>query len=738
MAQRDRISAREQRRAKKNARPYKKAKIWPLVLLVTLLGCAAFALGCTFIIRSTVSSYKQQCDLYSQKVNFYVMLLEQKCDYERNIDEQQTDSQLVLALAKADENIGAKTSHENIYYILDEEKNVVYSAGRPGERFDYDEISKAGLYTGNWDDIAAYWEAFTDDELTSAFEGATLDAGGVRGALAKLPSPTDAFNTIYGVSAIPGAADLMKMQSGKLGDLSRIITQFASLYGRNKLLWFEKTFTVGQSTYTLLAGKTAAFSPETLATLSDTVLTMVVVLGVLFILLIWFIISQGVSNRRLSRVAYTDPVTGGANRYRFRVYGDKQLKKLKRRGSDKKWALVLFDVDGFRILNDVYGTTYADNMLKRVNGILTNFVRTKELTARFAGDEFSALVYYNSREELDSRIYELNARLINSLDVPNLHFSFGIYELTASDDDIERAAICAGFAKDAVKRSREKFVGYFDDEMRNAILRERELEAAADEAFAQKQFKVYLQPKYTADGARIGGAEALVRWISPTLGFISPGEFVPLFEKNYMVIRLDLYMLDAVCALQRKWLDEGRELVTVSVNISRSHLSVKTIISDLAGIVDAYSLPHSAIEFELTESAFFDDKDVLLTAIQQLRALSFHVSMDDFGTGYSSLNSLKDLPLDIVKLDRGFFGDSNSRERSETVIKSTISLAKQLNMKIVTEGIETKEQVDFLSANGCDFIQGFYFAKPMPTDDFDKLLYGTNALQQHNITEVKK
>lgn len=688
MAQQDHISAREQRRARKNARPYKKAKIWPLVLLVTLLGCAAFALGCTFIIRSTVSSYKQECDLYSEKVDSYVMLLEQKCDYERDAEPQQTDSQLVLKLAKSDENIGLGASHENIYYILDDEKNVVYSAGRPGERFDYDEISKAGLYTGKWDDIASYWEAFTDDDLTSAFEGAKLDAG----TLIDLPelTPANAPAPISDAGLSPGSFSA-RMQNGKLGDIAKIITQFAALYGRNKLLWFEKTFTVGDSTYTLLAGKTAAFSPETLATLSDTVLTMVVVLGVLFILLMWFIIAQGVSNRRLARVAYTDPVTGGANRFRFRVYGDKLLKKLKRRGFDKKWALVLFDIDGFRILNDVYGTAYADDMLRRVNGILTGFVCLRELTARFAGDEFSALVFYDSQQELEARLYELNARLINSFNVPNLHFSFGIYELTAADDDIERAAICAGFAKDAIKRNREKFIGYYDDEMRKTILRERELEAAAEEAFAKKQFNVYLQPKYTSDGARIGGAEALVRWISPTLGFISPGEFVPLFEKNYMVIRLDLYMLDAVCALQRKWLDAGRELVCVSVNISRSHLSVKTIISDLAGIVDAYSLPHSAIEFELTESAFFDDKTVLLTAIQQLRALSFHVSMDDFGTGYSSLNSLKDLPLDIVKLDRGFFGDSDSRERSETVIKSTISLAKQLNMKIVAEGIETKE-----------------------------------------------
>ena len=218
-----------------------------------------------------------------------------------------------------------------------------------------------------------------------------------------------------------------------------------------------------------------------------------------------------------------------------------------------------------------------------------------------------------------------------------------------------------------------------------------------------------------------------------TLGFIAPGEFIPLFEKNGFIMKLDQYMLSAVCSQQKKWMEEGRELVPISVNISRVHLMDPELVSDIVTTVDFYGVPHEYIELELTESAFFEDKQVLIDTIKQLQQAGFSVSMDDFGSGYSSLNSLKDLPLDVIKLDGEFFRESEDLERSNRIVKNTVELAQHLNMKIVAEGIEKQSQVQFLQEIGCDLIQGFYYAKPMEVTAFEELLYKKAEFVTNNM-----
>jgi EAL domain-containing protein (putative c-di-GMP-specific phosphodiesterase class I) len=184
-------------------------------------------------------------------------------------------------------------------------------------------------------------------------------------------------------------------------------------------------------------------------------------------------------------------------------------------------------------------------------------------------------------------------------------------------------------------------------------------------------------------------------------------------------MQLDDYMLSEVARQQAKWINEGKKTVPISVNISRVHFIQEDLAEHICRIVDEFEVPHNLIELELTESAFFDDKGVLLKTIQKLKEYGFLISMDDFGSGYSSLNSLKELPLDVVKLDAGFFRDSDETGRGKLIVGDTISLAKKLDMKIVAEGIETREQVDFLANMNCDLIQGYYFAKPMPIDEFE-------------------
>ena len=239
-----------------------------------------------------------------------------------------------------------------------------------------------------------------------------------------------------------------------------------------------------------------------------------------------------------------------------------------------------------------------------------------------------------------------------------------------------------------------------------------------DRALANKEFQVYLQPKIQTSEETLAGAEALVRWIHPQDGFIPPNKFIPILEKNGFITKLDDYMLEEVAALQARWITEGRKIVPISVNISRAHFTRTDLAEHICAIVDKYNTPHDVIELELTESAFFDDKNLLLNTVKQLRQAGFSVSMDDFGAGYSSLNSLKELQIDVLKIDADFFRGADAQERGLLIVSEVIDLAKKLDMKIVAEGIESREQVDFLTEQQCDLIQGYFFAKPMPVTEF--------------------
>ena len=218
------------------------------------------------------------------------------------------------------------------------------------------------------------------------------------------------------------------------------------------------------------------------------------------------------------------------------------------------------------------------------------------------------------------------------------------------------------------------------------------------------------------------GAEALIRWNTPDMGLVPPYKFIPIFEDNGFITHIDDYMLTHVARDQRKWLNEGRKCVPVSVNVSRAHFGQGDLAEYICNLIDREGCPRSLLEIELTESAFFDDENAMITTINRLKSYGFLVSMDDFGSGYSSLNSLKDMPLDILKLDAGFFRGSEDNPRTEIVVSEAIRLAKSLNMKTVAEGVEEKSTVDFLASEGCDMIQGYYYSKPMPREEYENTI----------------
>jgi EAL domain-containing protein (putative c-di-GMP-specific phosphodiesterase class I) len=264
---------------------------------------------------------------------------------------------------------------------------------------------------------------------------------------------------------------------------------------------------------------------------------------------------------------------------------------------------------------------------------------------------------------------------------------------------------------------------FYDDEYHKAVLNEAQIENSMADALRNNEFRAYAQPKYDISTNTLIGAELLVRWISPSKGFLEPAAFIPSFEKNGFIYQIDCFMLEEACKSLRRYLDSDIYVLPFSVNLSRITLAHPDFLTSVQEIVDKYYIPHHYIEFEITESIFSEDYENMINVLNQLKSWDFIINMDDFGTGYSALTLLKDLPLDVIKLDHDFLARSVSNDKNTTyILKSIIDMAHSLDIKVVSEGIEKQEQLDMLKALNCEIGQGFLFAKPMPIEDYDKLV----------------
>ena len=299
----------------------------------------------------------------------------------------------------------------------------------------------------------------------------------------------------------------------------------------------------------------------------------------------------------------------------------------------------------------------------------------------------------------------------------------GIYKISKSDNDINTIMDRANTARKTIKGGHKNSFAFYDKEMHKKILKEKEIENSMVDALNNGEFIVYFQPKYSLSDYQIIGAEALVRWDNPQKGLIPPIEFIPVFERNGFIVNIDFYVFEEVCKKIREWMDEGQKVVPISVNLSRMHFVNSNFIEKFKLIVDKYKIPTRLIELELTETAVLDNIEGLLDTMNNLKEKGFVISMDDFGTGYSSLNLLKELPVDILKLDRAFFTEKDESNNEKIVISNVIKMAKELKMKVISEGVETISQVEFLKQIGCDMVQGYLFSKPMPVKEFEKIAF---------------
>lgn len=468
--------------------------------------------------------------------------------------------------------------------------------------------------------------------------------------------------------------------------------------------------------------------------------------GVLMLIPAIFLLSNVVGSikrqRRVTRLLYTDMETGGRNWFGFET----EAKKIVLSGKNAKKCYAILDVNLMKYRNycTYHGMKAGEEFLERVDTFLEKHVGKKELSAHYGKANFAMLLEVNDTKE--ALVERVNLFLQNNIAGQVSHkeckhdgdsmdakaiFHVGVFFLEQERDeagnvkrrrkvDIPKCYNNACAARATIPDEADSTVVCFNQQLLDAQLWEHTVETKMQAALEREEFQVYIQPKYNPVTQELCGGEALIRWISPTEGFIAPGRFIPIFEKNGFITKIDDYMISHTAALQAKWLSEGKRVVPISVNVSRAHFTQADLAEHICALVDAYNLPHEYLEIELTESAFFDDKAALLNTVQKLKGLGFELSMDDFGAGYSSLNSLKDLPLDVLKLDAEFFRGDVDDKRGQIVVSEAIHMAKNLDMRIVAEGVEQKDQVDFLATVGCDMIQGYYFSKPVPVMEFEQ------------------
>lgn len=466
--------------------------------------------------------------------------------------------------------------------------------------------------------------------------------------------------------------------------------------------------------------------------LIEILLASTLIVGVAFIVLIVFMIRSIINFRRVVRLFYTDPVTGGHNWIWFVMGGDEKL--LKRKFRKYSFAVVNLVFTNYRNYCMCHSISEGEEVLIKIDKSLNRQIRNDEMCARASTDGFALLLFFVDEQTLRKRLQTMMDVLQNVDKDHNFVFQTGVDiirpevnsagKIVSRDVSIEKAYNNACTAVTVQGETDPAGVFIFDDRLLQEQRWYDTVQESQMKAVVNNEFEVYYQPKYAPKTLELKGAEALIRWNSPEHGFVSPGRFIPIFEKNGFITEIDHYMISHVAADQKMWLDMGYHPGCVSVNVSRAHFAEKDLAIQIRDMVNAAGCPHDLLEIELTESAFFDDQNAMIETIKALKSFGFKVSMDDFGAGYSSLNSLKDMPLDVLKLDAGFFRGDKAGDRGGIVVAETIKLAKRLHMKTVAEGVEEKEQVEFLASQGCDMIQGYYFAKPMPKSDYMQQLAG--------------
>ena len=409
-----------------------------------------------------------------------------------------------------------------------------------------------------------------------------------------------------------------------------------------------------------------------------------------------------------------DMLTGIYNQERF---FDKTKKMILLHQDE--FVFIRFDINRFKLYNSFFGKEEGDQLIKFIANRMLSYIEENDIctAGRIEADVF-CLCMPNRADLIQDVFFKIKKSLHEYNENYDISPAFGLYVIEDKEMSMDKIYSNATVAAKQSKGNTIHYFTYYTAELEKDIIREQNIANEMGYALDNGQFIIYLQPKYNLKLERIEGAEALVRWMHPEKGLQSPAEFIPVFERNGFITRLDYYVWETVCKLIRKWLDEGRRIYPISVNISRVNIYNPQFVRLITGLVNKYDISPKYLHLELTETTYMDNPDAMIEAIDKLQDFGFQILMDDFGSGYSSLNVLKDLEIDTIKIDMKFFETSKNEERAESIITAIIRMAKWLELPVVAEGVETKEQVDFLKSLGCEYVQGYYFSKPVPVSEY--------------------
>lgn len=400
------------------------------------------------------------------------------------------------------------------------------------------------------------------------------------------------------------------------------------------------------------------------------------------------------------------------------IFSEK-ISEIGRRGINKV-AFIQFDIDRFSLINEQYGSDVGDELLRFIHDSLDVICGPLQPHCRFTADVFMIVTPYETVERLNEFVRRVESHL-SGFKGMDYYFSFGICletEFTATRPT-RKFGDCAAIARKRIKGNALRNIEYFHNDMQRMLFKRNEIEDDMYKALANNEFIMYLQPKYCISTGRIIGAEALTRWIHPTKGMISPADFIPVFEQNGFIVKLDHYIWECAFKKIRNWIDNGIDPLPISVNVSRAYLKEFDAVHALQMLLTKYQIPVELIELEITESI---DSEGLDEIIGKFKECGFTMLMDDFGSGYSSLNMLKKTQFDVLKIDRSFLSEFMESDRGRKIISHTISMSQDIGLDIIAEGVETGEQANFLYGAGCDRAQGFYYSRPVPSDEFDKIM----------------
>ena len=390
---------------------------------------------------------------------------------------------------------------------------------------------------------------------------------------------------------------------------------------------------------------------------------------------------------------------------------------------DDEIAFIQFDVERFKLINEKYGVEAGDELLAFINDSLELICNEEQPYCRLTADVFMLVTTFSSDKELLDFIHKLESMLTGFKGM-EYRLIFGVAIAEDRTLHTRRHGDNATIARQSIKGNALNNIGFFNGRMRTELQKKQTIEDDMNNALLGNQFVMYLQPKFSISTGKIIGAEALARWIHPEKGMISPAEFIPVFEQNGFILKLDQFIWESACKKIRSLIDRGIKPVPISVNISREYVHSFAVVDWLLELVKKYDIPIRYLELEITESV---DSDGVSDVVKSMKDAGFTMLMDDFGSGYSSLNMLKTTQFDVLKIDRAFLSEFMESSRGRKIISHTISMSQDIGLDIIAEGVETQEQAQFLSRCGCDAAQGFYYSKPVTQEEFDKKLLAVNS-----------